>query len=280
MSPTSPASVRLMACSMVFVLAAVTSTVHAQPGAQPPIGGARGRPGAATAAAPSVLPDSLLPSSLRVFLDCQGGVRGCDRTFFVQEMGYVNWVRDRFDSDVHLLLTSLNAGNGGRQITVNFLGQKAYSTKVDTLTITTLPNDADDVVRRDLLRTFQLGLAPFVARTPIASRLRVGLMNGLVAPPMNSRAVKDRWNLWLYRIDGNVNASGEQLVKTTNLSTTLSAARTTEHWKINLGGTGSYNERDFKVFVTNTTNPDTTNLSVFFPNVRVFGGPKCPWSYG
>jgi hypothetical protein len=180
-------------------------------------------------------------------------------------MGYVNWVRDRFDSDVHLLLTSLNAANGGRQITVNFLGQKAYSTKVDTLTITTLPNDADDVVRRELLRTFQLGLAPYVARTPIASRLRVGLMNGLVAPQMNSRAVKDRWNLWLYRIDGNLNASGEQLVKTTNLSTSLSAARTTENWKINLGGTGSYNERDFKVFVANQANPairDTVSVVV------------------
>jgi hypothetical protein len=244
-----------MACSIAVAAVAITSVANAQPVEQPPAGGARGRPGA-PAAAPTVLPDSLLQSSLRVFLDCQGGVRGCDRTFFVQEMGYVNWVRDRFDSDVHLLLTSLNAANGGRQITVNFLGQKAYSTKVDTLTITTLPNDADDVVRRELLRTFQLGLAPYVARTPIASRLRVGLMNGVVAPQMNSRAVKDRWNLWLYRIDGNLNASGEQLVKTTNLSTSLSAARTTEKWKINLGGTGSYNERDFKVFVANETNPD------------------------
>ena len=150
----------------------------------------------------------------------QGGVRGCDRNFFVQEMGLVNWVRDRFDSDVHLLLTGLNAANGGRQITVNFLGQKGYAGKVDTLTITTLPNDADDRVRRELLRTFQLGLAPYVARTPIASRLRVGLVNGVVAPSLNAKAVKDRWNLWLYRVDGNLSANGEQLVRSTNLSST------------------------------------------------------------
>jgi hypothetical protein len=264
MSLPSLAAARRVAYSVALAALSVTSVAHAQPVEQPPVGGGRGRPGGPPAAA-TVLPDSLLQTSLRVFLDCQGGVRGCDRTFFVQEMGYVNWVRDRFDSDVHLLLTSLNAANGGRQITVNFLGQKAYSTKVDTLTITTLPNDADDVVRRELLRTFQLGLAPYVARTPIASRLRVGLMNGLVAPQMNSRAVKDRWNLWLYRIDGNLNASGEQLVKTTNLSTSLSAARTTENWKINLGGTGSYNERDFKVFVANQANPairDTVSVVV------------------
>ncbi|MFN9424086.1 hypothetical protein, partial [Gemmatimonas sp.] len=220
---------------------------------------------ATAGAGATVLPDSLLQSSLRVFLDCQGGVRGCDRQFFVQEMGFVNWVRDRFDSDVHLLLTSLNAGNGGRQITVNFLGQKGYTGKMDTLVVSTLPNDADDVVRRELLRTFQLGLAPYVARTPIASRLRLTLANGFVAPTINPRAVKDRWNLWLYRVDGNVNASGEQLVRTTNLSSTLSAARTTDKWKINVGATGSYNERDFRVFQTNRTNPalrDTVSVVV------------------
>lgn len=216
-------------------------------------------------AGPEVIPDSVLQTSLRVFLDCQGGVRGCDRNFFVQEMGFVNWVRDRFDSDVHLLLTGLNAANGGRQITVNFLGQKGYAGKVDTLTITTLPNDADDRVRRELLRTFQLGLAPYVARTPIASRLRVGLVNGVVAPSLNAKAVKDRWNLWLYRVDGNLSANGEQLVRSTNLSSTISAARTTDNWKINIGATGSYNERDFKIFQTNATNPavrDTVSVIV------------------
>jgi len=258
---TPAALLRAVLLSLVLpvsVLSAQGEEPPATPPATPPAG--RGRPAATT-----VLPDSVMQSSLRVFLDCQGGVRGCDRTFFVQEMGYVNWVRDRFDSDVHLLLTSLNAANGGRQITVNFLGQKRYAGKVDTLVVTTLPNDADDVVRRDLLRTFQLGLAPFVARTPIASRLRVGLANGVVAPTLNARSMKDRWNLWLYRVDGNINANGEQLVKTTNLSTTLSAARTTEQWKINLGATGSYNERDFKVFVANSATPavrDTVSVIV------------------
>jgi hypothetical protein len=216
-------------------------------------------------ASAEVLPDSLLQSSLRVFLDCQGNVRGCDRQFFVQEMGYVNWVRDRFDSDVHLLLTSLNAGNGGREITVNFLGQKRFAGKTDTLVVNTLPNDADDRVRRELLRTFQLGLAPYVARTPIASRMRLSLANGVVAPTVSPRSIKDRWNLWLYRIDGNLNASGEQLVKTTNLSTSLSAARTTDAWKINLTGTHSYNERDFKLLVANDANPairDTVSVVV------------------
>jgi hypothetical protein len=250
---------------------ATVESATAQATGRPPAGvgaAGRGRPAGANGeagAAAEVLSDNLLQSSLRVYLDCQGRVRGCDRTFFVQEMGYVNWVRDRFDSDVHLLLTSLNAANGGQQITVNFLGQKNYAGKTDTLVITTLPNDADDRVRRDLLRTFQLGLAPYVARTPIASRMRLGLVNGVVAPSLNAKAVKDRWNLWLYRVDGNFSASGEQLVKSTNFSNSLSAARTSDKWKINLGATGSYNERDFTIFQRNASNPaerDTISVVV------------------
>jgi hypothetical protein len=232
-------------------------------GGMGPRGG--GRPGGAGGFEPEVLPDSLLASSLRVFLDCQGGVRGCDRNFFVQEMGYVNWVRDRFDADVHLLLTSLAAGNGGRAISVNFHGQKAYAGKEDTLIVTTLPNDADDRVRRDLLRTFQLGLAPFVARTPIASRMRLGLTNGVVTRPLNARAVRDPWNLWLYRINGNMSANGEQLTRRTDISTSFSANRTTEAWKINLSANTGYNQRDFKLFVNSTTVPgarDTVDETV------------------
>ena len=222
-----------------------------------------GRPGGPPAA--SAAQDTILKSSLRVYLDCQGRVRGCDRDFFVQELGFVNWVRDRFDSDVHLLITSLNAGNGGSELTINFLGQKAYSGKIDTLVINTLPNEADDRVRRELVRTFQLGLAPFIARTPIASRLRLSLAGGPAPQQANPRNVKDKWNFWLYRIDGNLAASGEQLVRSANLSASISAARTTEQWKINLGGSTSYNERDFKIFVANNSRPgvrDTVSVTV------------------
>ena len=246
---------------MIAVLAAPTALL-----AQASAGRPSGRPaGPPASVAESAAPDTILKSALRVYLDCQGGVRGCDRDFFVQELGFVNWVRDRFDSDVHLLLTSLNAGNGGREITINFLGQKNYAGKMDTLVISTLPNDADDRVRRELVRTFQLGLAPFIARTPIASRLRLSLAGGPAPQQANPRNVKDRWNFWLYRIDGNISANGEQLVKQTNLSTSISAARTTAQWKINLGGSASYNERDFKVFVANSSNPalrDTVSVIV------------------
>ncbi len=48
-----------------------------------------------------------------LFLDCQGG--SCrDMDFFRTEIQFVNWVRDRRDSDVHLLITSQATGAAGR----------------------------------------------------------------------------------------------------------------------------------------------------------------------
>ena len=138
-------------------------------------------------------------------------------------------MRDRFDGEVYLLLTTLNAGNGGREITINVLGQKRFAGKSDTLVVSTLPNDADDQVRRELLRNFQLGLVPYVARTPIAARLRTGLVGGVPPQLASPRNARDPWNFWLYRVDGNVFANGEQLVKSLNLSGSLSAARTIEN---------------------------------------------------
>lgn len=252
----------LRSCVLLAALT-VTPELLAQAG-----GGRPGGPPRAAAMA-AAEQDTVLKSALRVYLDCQGRVRGCDRDFFVQEMGFVNWVRDRFDSDVHLLVTSLGAGNGGSELTINFLGQKAFAGKVDTLIVSTLPNDADDRVRRELVRTFQLGLAPFIARTPIASRLRLSLVGGPAPQQASPRNVKDKWNFWLYRVDGNISANGEQLVRSTNLSTSLSAARTTAAWKINLGGSASYNERDFKVFVANKSNAnlrDTVSVIVLQRN--------------
>jgi hypothetical protein len=254
------------ACLLVaFPLAAAVLGAQAgpPPGAgRPPAGGPPPgvRPGMTP---PAAIPDSLLAKSLRVYLDCQGVRRGCDRDFFLQELPYVNWVRDRFDSEVHLLITQLQAGNGGAELTINFLGQKQYAGRVDTLIVNTLPNDADDRIRRELVRIFSLGLAPYIARTPIGGRMRLGFNGAAPAGQANPRSVKDPWNFWLYRVDGNVFATGEQLVRNTNLSGSLSAARTTEKWKINLGANYSYNERDFKVFsAASGGGIDTTDVVV------------------
>ena len=108
------------------------------------------------------------PGTLSVFLDCEGG---CDTQYIRTEIAWVNWVRDRTAADVHVLITSQDAGGGGEQFTVAFIGQRALAGRGDTLTYTTNATTTDDEERQGLTRTLALGLVQFVARTPGAQSL-------------------------------------------------------------------------------------------------------------
>ncbi len=189
--------------------------------------------------------DTVQNTAVRAYLDCS--VSGCDRDFFVTEMKWVNWMRERLDAEFHMLVTSQTTGSGGRQYTVVAIGQKQYAGKADTLSYTSNPNDADDTRRRGLLRVMSQLLLPYAARTPLGTRLSVSF----TAPPRGaaaqSAAAKDRWNFWTYSLSANGYASGEKRQSFANLFNNIDANRTTEEWKIRLGVNFSYDQSSFSL---------------------------------
>src|SRR5450759_4361467 len=80
-------------------------------------------------AAPKVDSTRQGTEGLRAYLDCQ--TMGCDRDFFVTEIAFVNWTRDRADADIHVLVTALETGSGGLQYTVQFIGQRRFARHAD-----------------------------------------------------------------------------------------------------------------------------------------------------
>lgn len=202
-------------------------------------------------------PDSatLQSQAIRVFLDCQGRIRGCDRDFIVTDVNFVNWMRDRFDADVQILVSGLTNGGGGTENTITFIGRRAFEGMADTLVLNTLPNDPDDRIRRELARVFKLGLTRYVARSPIASRVQVAY----IAPfgrPMQQQAsaadLKDKWNLWTYTTNMNAFVRAEDRQQSVNASLSLSANRATEKWKMNFSLSGNINEQRFEIPPTAT----------------------------
>ena len=199
----------------------------------------------ATAAADTI---TLQAQAIRVFLDCQGRVRGCDRDFIVTEVNFVNWMRDRFDADVQILVTGLTNGGGGIENTIAFIGRRRFAGMVDTLVLNTLPNDADDTVRRDLARTFKLGLTRFVARSPLAPRLQVTFASPLgQRQQVGAANLKDRWNLWTYSTNFNASIRAEEQQRNLNGSLSFSANRATSTWKMNFGMSGNVRNDRFDV---------------------------------
>jgi len=203
---------------------------------------------------PNTAPDTatLQAQAIRVFLDCQGRVRGCDRDFIVTEVNFVNWMRDRFDSDVQVLVSGLTNGGGGQENTVFFIGRRKFEGMADTLILNTLPNDPDDRLRRDLARVLKLGLTRFVAKSAIASRMQVSYVSPFGPRQQVSAAnLKDRWNLWTYTTNLNGSLRAEDRQQTMRGSLQVSANRATANWKINASAVGNVNTQSFKISASN-----------------------------
>ena len=180
--------------------------------------------------------------AIKVYLDCQSA--RCDYDFLRDQLRWVNWVRDRLFADVLLLVTSLRTGSGGNEYTVAALGGEKYRGRADTTVMFTQPNDADDVVRRSLARTFSLMLAPYAAKSPLASKISLiyAAAPGTQASPKNT---KDRWNFWVYRVSVNGYANGEKQSRFLNTFFNTSANRVTADWKININANFGYDQSQF-----------------------------------
>jgi hypothetical protein len=111
---------------------------------------------AATAAPAQELPAGGGPATLGVFLDCHGP---CDFDYFRREITFVNWLRDRQDASVHLLVTSQGTGGGGQRYTLRFIGLRDFSGVDDEFSFASRQSDTFDEIRALLAQRIGLGLA-------------------------------------------------------------------------------------------------------------------------
>jgi hypothetical protein len=171
------------------------------------------------------------PPRLSVFLDCHAD---CDFDLIREEISYVDWVRERTAVDVHLLITSQDAGAGGSEYTLAFLGQRTMAGRGDTLRFTTNPTTTDDEERRMLVRTIAGGLAPFVVRSGNAALLRITAAETDEDARPRGAPANDPWRSWVFEVGLDGGLSGEARYKSRNLNGSVEARRVTQAWKFNL----------------------------------------------
>jgi hypothetical protein len=183
--------------------------------------------------------------ALRVFMDCRSWY--CDFDHFRREITFVNYVRDRRDADVHVLVTTRGTGSGGQEFTIEFVGQGAFDSVDDTLFYFSSDTDVEDEVRAGLTHTLKLGLVRYVARLPMAGRLDVTYAAAdTLALTSGAQAVEDPWNFWIFRIRAGGDFGGEERQSYFSTNGSFSANRTTEEWKIRLSASGWYSEDNYE----------------------------------
>ncbi|MBM4183587.1 MAG: hypothetical protein FJ207_05095 [Gemmatimonadetes bacterium] len=210
---------------------------------------------ASLGAADDLCAQASVPETINLFFDC--AAPGCDLDFARREAPWVNWMRDRADADLHVLVTSQAAGGGGRFFTLAFLGLRALLGQDQELTFSTPADATVDDQRQGIVERLKLGLVRYVQGTPAADRLRVTYDADPPAAPgapearpganQAAGAQQDPWDFWTFSINGSANANGEATSRFANWRTALSANRTTEAWKIDFGLSFSRNTQEFEV---------------------------------
>ena len=202
--------------------------------------------------------------AIKVYLDCRGDTsRGCAQEFFVTEMPYVSWTRDRLFADVQFLVTTIETGSGAYQYTVSALGRGRFDGRADTLVVATLPNESEDGVRRKLAKGFGLLLVPYVRTTDAASRIRVTYDAPAAGAATARGKVKDKWNFFVLQVELNGFMNTESRQTFANLFNDVRIRRVTERSALRFGVNQSTRYSKFELD-DSTSVSNTIRRGVFF----------------
>ncbi len=180
--------------------------------------------------------DTLIEGAPKIYIDCSS----CDNDYIRREITFVNFVRDRNQADVHILVSRQRTGSGGREYMVEFIGQHDYDNMTDTLIFNTKEADTDDAIRKKTVKYFKLGLTRFVAKTPLSEHISVSFTK-----PTKQADVKDKWNNWVFELKGDFWMQGDENYRSINLWNNYEARRVTEDFKIEFGLYWNYRDQKF-----------------------------------
>jgi len=170
--------------------------------------------------------EELKKSAPKVFIDCDH----CDIDFIRTDLTFVNYVWDRQEADVHILITTQDTGGGGQEYTIAFIGLRDFEDLQNSLTVFSNRIETQDEVRNNLVQILKLGLGPYVARTPMARGIRF-----LLKEDVKPTDVEDKWNFWVFNISVDGELRGEEQRTSTQLSGNVSINRVTLDSKLRMG---------------------------------------------
>jgi hypothetical protein len=163
-----------------------------------------------------------------------------DLDYIKSEITFVNYVRDRTEADIQLIITCQTTGDGGKEYCLTFQGLGSYHDIGLVLKHTTAPDATDDEVRKALVDTIKRGLVPYVSCTKLRDWLSVEF-----TPPSEPTAVSDPWRNWVFSVSLYGYANGVKSYSYLYYDLCPDIRRVTENQKIEFGGDLTANERRY-----------------------------------
>ncbi|CAN5795671.1 hypothetical protein BH18ACI5_BH18ACI5_12460 [soil metagenome] len=166
---------------------------------------------------------------LRVFLDCNS----CDFDYLRREIEFIDYVRDRKEADLHVLVTTQGTGSGGTEYVFKFIGLGRFDHIDDELKYASSQTNTSDERRAGYARVLKLGLVRYVTSTSLAERLQVVYKEEEEQGGTPNGPKVDPWNYWVFRTRASASFSGEESTQNHSFSGSFTGNRVTEQWKVN-----------------------------------------------
>jgi hypothetical protein len=180
-------------------------------------------------------------AQLKVFLDCQA--QDCFSDYLRTELPFVDFVRDRSEAEVHVLITRAETGSGGQEYAIAFIGSERFKGTDQTLKALTSQSDSEDMIRRQLATSLRIGLLNYLSQAGVPQGLDVDVRLGTEA--QRPALVGDRWSNWVFSVRGSAALESEESTRQTEVGLGISADRITPDWKITLGAELDYESEEF-----------------------------------
>ena len=206
---------------------------------------------------------------LQIFLDCQF----CDQTYYRQNLGHAEFVRDRKVADIHLLFLRQRTGSGGWSESIQFIGLEDYAEMEDTVNFSIDVNMTSDERRKLELKFIELGLIRFWLKKGDTQMLDVSINQEV---ELNDTVEKDPWDYWVFNVGVGGWANGQETYQTINGNANFSARRVTEKNKFSIRG--GYNRRFQKYIIGE--DETRTNQQSSWVNAQEVISLSDHWSYG
>ena len=174
---------------------------------------------------------TLRDQAVKVFLDCEF----CDMDYIRREMPFVNYVRDRKEAQVHILITSENTGSGGRLYRIHLIGLREFEGIEDEVIYSSSPDETRDMMREGRTRMMALGLMQFVAKTPLASKISFTYDTNGHEEKNQEVLVTDKWNNWFYNTEFSFDYDQQETYINPETEADIRVEKVTPDWKVEFG---------------------------------------------
>lgn len=217
--------------------------------------------------------DSIKNNLPNIYLDCSD----CDSeymNYIKKNLNFVNYVRERRNADLHIIVTENETGSGGDQINLLFYGQNRFKGVNDTLYFSVLPNTSDEVMKKKFVKVLKIGIIKYLTNTNLIDNVKINYNLDTISKQVNEN--EDKWKSWVFKLASHFWYNGESSYTNLNIEDHVSAIKITDKFKQEIYIGQSYNESHY---LYDGDEIIGTNNNYWFSDKTVFS-INDHWSYG